>query len=345
MEMMMMLKQEYIVYMGSLPDDVVYSPTANHIILLQGVIQGSALSILAAFDDAISDGVEIITVSLRGDHAFDYHEDPIAIGAFHGLKKGVLTVNSAGNFGPFRGFISSGYTVNNFTLNKSSFPLMYGKKPLNNLCIGFGDNARSCLRSFLNSTLVKGKILLCDELPVTSIANVTCATYSKSGALDAPFVEPYPSLGLSLEDYTTVWIYYNSTSTIYYLEPPCLGPHVAGVAAYVKPFHHNWSPSAIKSSLMTTAWVMNNTQSSDSKFGYGARHVNLVEAIDPGLVYENSQEDYIKFLCGIGYTQDSIRSIIGDSNSTCPKVSNEPKDLNYPSFSHEGKIGSFTVDF
>lgn len=68
----------------------------------------------------------------------------------------------------------------------------------------------------MNSTLVKGKILLCDELPVTSIANVTCATYSKSGALDAPFVEPYPSLGLSLEDYTTVWIYYNSTRYEYY---------------------------------------------------------------------------------------------------------------------------------
>lgn len=29
-------------------------------------------------------------------------------------------------------------------------------------------------------------------------------------------------------------------------------PHVAGAAAYVKSFHTDWSPSAIKSSLMTT---------------------------------------------------------------------------------------------
>ena len=56
--------------------------------------------ILAAFDDAIADGVDIISLSVGGFFPRDYFEDPIAIGAFHSMKNGILTSNSAGNSGP-----------------------------------------------------------------------------------------------------------------------------------------------------------------------------------------------------------------------------------------------------
>lgn len=56
--------------------------------------------ILAGFDDAIADGVDIISVSLGLQFALQYWGDPIAIGSFHAMKNGILTSNSGGNAGP-----------------------------------------------------------------------------------------------------------------------------------------------------------------------------------------------------------------------------------------------------
>lgn len=56
--------------------------------------------ILAAFDDAIADGVDILSVSLGGG-PLPFFDDVIAIGSFHAMKKGILTANSAGNGGPY----------------------------------------------------------------------------------------------------------------------------------------------------------------------------------------------------------------------------------------------------
>lgn len=55
--------------------------------------------ILSAFDAAISDGVDVLSVSLGGIPA-KYFLDSIAIGSFHAVKKGITVVCSAGNSGP-----------------------------------------------------------------------------------------------------------------------------------------------------------------------------------------------------------------------------------------------------
>ncbi|KAG6480836.1 hypothetical protein ZIOFF_057424 [Zingiber officinale] len=57
--------------------------------------------ILAGFDDAISDGVDIISASISYPyHAHDYFDDAIAIGSFHAMANGILTSTAAGNSGP-----------------------------------------------------------------------------------------------------------------------------------------------------------------------------------------------------------------------------------------------------
>ena len=60
----------------------------------------SDADILAAFDDAIADGVDVISLSVGNLVPLDYFQDSIAIGAFHAMKHGVLTSNAAGNSGP-----------------------------------------------------------------------------------------------------------------------------------------------------------------------------------------------------------------------------------------------------
>lgn len=64
-------------------------------------------SVLAAFDDAIADGVDIISISIGLDAASDFDEDSSAIGSFHAMIKGILTVQAAGNKGPFPSTIIS----------------------------------------------------------------------------------------------------------------------------------------------------------------------------------------------------------------------------------------------
>lgn len=56
--------------------------------------------LLAAFDDAIKDGVDILSLSLGPDSPQgDYFNDAISIGSFHAASHGILVVSSVGNDG------------------------------------------------------------------------------------------------------------------------------------------------------------------------------------------------------------------------------------------------------
>ncbi|KAG5105891.1 hypothetical protein JHK82_042861 [Glycine max] len=65
--------------------------------------------ILAAFDDAIADGVDILSVSLGGSNDQNYFGDASSIGAFHAMKNGIVTLFAAGNSSPSPAFIDNLY--------------------------------------------------------------------------------------------------------------------------------------------------------------------------------------------------------------------------------------------
>ncbi|KAF8101486.1 hypothetical protein N665_0205s0076 [Sinapis alba] len=118
-------------------------------------------------------------------------------------------------------------------------------------------------------------------------------------------------------------------------------PHVSGLAALLKSVHPDWSPSAIRSALMTTAYntykdgkpiVDVATGEPSTPFGHGAGHVSPTTAINPGLVYDLTTVDYLGFLCALNYNSSLIK-IISRGNYTCDqRKTYSVADLNYPSF-------------
>ncbi|XP_059639216.1 cucumisin-like [Cornus florida] len=396
--------------------------------------QGCGLAdILAAFDDAIADGVDIISVSLGSFLPHQYFDDPIAIGSFHAMKKGILTSNSAGNSGPDpasvsnfapwtltvaasdidRNFVAqvvlgngqvlTGLSINSFDLNGTSYPLIWGGDAANYTVGANPDISKYCFDGAMNSYQVEGKIVFCETatdgsaillangvgtimadpfipdytsnypLPATVISTndgVKVLDYIRSTKnpvatilvgetwedIVAPVVVSFSSRGPSAispdilkpdltapgVDILAAWSPvsppsgFGDTRSVKYniisgTSMSC--PHASGAAAHVKAAHPDWSPAAIKSALMTTAYVMDPRKHEDLEFAYGSGHINPVAAVDPGLVFDASEADYVNFLCKQGYNTSTLRLVTGD-DSVCDGIElGRGWDLNYPSFS------------
>ncbi|XWS41808.1 hypothetical protein CRYUN_Cryun17cG0114700 [Craigia yunnanensis] len=64
----------------------------------------------------------------------------------------------------------------------------------------------------------------------------------------------------------------------------------------------------------------------------GAGHVDPVSALNPGLVYDLTVEDYLGFLCALNYTEFQIRALARRNFSCDASKKYRVTDLNYPSF-------------
>ncbi|CAN6689342.1 unnamed protein product [Malus baccata var. baccata] len=123
-------------------------------------------------------------------------------------------------------------------------------------------------------------------------------------------------------------------------------PHVAGLAALVKQKFPNFSPSAIASALSTTASLYDRNggpimaqrayafpdqnQSPATPFDMGSGFVNATAALNPGLIFDTSYDNYMSFLCGINGSAPVVLNYTGESCWTYNSTINGG-DLNLPS--------------
>ncbi|KAL6615861.1 hypothetical protein ACP70R_038131 [Stipagrostis hirtigluma subsp. patula] len=145
-------------------------------------------------------------------------------------------------------------------------------------------------------------------------------------------------------------------------------PHVSGIVGLLRTKYPSWSPAMIKSAVMTTASTGGNdytairdeTGASATPFGYGSGHVNPVQALDPGLVYDTTPVDYVNFLCSMGPIlplPDDLPPVVDQPPPvllplfdaagkpwTCSQgAAFRPEDLNYPSIAVPCLSGSTAV--
>ncbi|KAG8374137.1 hypothetical protein BUALT_Bualt11G0099600 [Buddleja alternifolia] len=200
------------------------------------------IDVLAAFDAAIADGVDIISVSLGGTPR-SFFEDSIAIGSFHALRKGIMTVCAAGNNGPYLSTVAnvapwvltvaastidrkfetdvelgngekfSGISINTFSPKKGLYPMTSGARAQNLSGDSLG-NASACDYGTLSQTKVKGKIVYClgagGDTVVHSLDGVG-VIMSNDEFADTAFPTVVPGTYVSIYDGQKIDKYINTT--------------------------------------------------------------------------------------------------------------------------------------
>ncbi|KAL5574814.1 hypothetical protein UlMin_016513 [Ulmus minor] len=215
--------------------------------------------ILAGFEMAIQDGVDVLSISL-GSLSADYFEDGIAIGSFHAVRNGIVVVCSAGNSGPAPGTVTNvapwiitvgastldrefqafvelpnglrlkGMSLSGALLERKLYPLISGTEA--RLSSVLAEEAMLCMKGTLDPKKVKGKILVClrgetarvdkgEQAILAGAAGMILCNDESNG--DELISDPHllPSSQITFTDGETVFKYINSTKNPQgYITPP-----------------------------------------------------------------------------------------------------------------------------
>ncbi|GJM99343.1 hypothetical protein PR202_ga16434 [Eleusine coracana subsp. coracana] len=321
----------------------------------------TSADILAAFDEAIHDG-----------NSGPYSETVINSAPW------IVTVAA--------GTIDRTFYANIILGNNSTYvgqTLYSGKHPSRSMRLVYAEDiasnnaddtdARSCTAGSLNSTLVKGNVVLCFQTRAQRSPSVAVETVKKgrgagvifaqfltkdiASSFDIPCVQPdiaAPGVNI-LAAWTPAASISSAIGPVNFkidsgTSMSC--PHISGVVALLKSMHPNWSPAAVKSALVTTANVHDQhgfeiiseaaPYSRANPFDYGGGHVDPNKAAHPGLVYDMGTSEYVRFLCSMGYNNSAISSMT-QQYATCQHTPKSQLNLNLPSITIPELRGKLTV--
>ncbi|CAI5975608.1 unnamed protein product, partial [Closterium sp. NIES-65] len=294
--------------------------------------------VFAAVDQAVADGVDVLTLSLDNTNKnadwdqFDkwnwtYFDDVPFIGA---LAAGVTVSFAVGDegrsfyrylYGPFPAidnfapyYISVGAsTVPQESLTSSSTTTAAAlESPANTT----GPSASTLLGTQLPTTISPAatSLPMVPEWSSTSpLAARGCTVCRPKKArpsntiLKPDIIAPGADI-LAAAPGTTVGE--TGSFSAYNNETAVAAAHVASVAALIIQQHLDWTPAQVMSAMMTTAGSTDNSNrmirnvngKPATLWQMGAGHVFPARALDPGLTYDAGEQDFRNFLAGMNFT-------------------------------------------
>nr|CAB3456143.1 unnamed protein product [Digitaria exilis] len=317
----------------------------------------SSEDILAAFDDAIADGVDVISASIGMVMPLDYPEDPLSVGAFHAMKRGVVTSVSAGNSGPILGTVSnvSPWTEHLQGKKYKGAVLLCGSGVLTSSSAMYSTGAEGAVMystqyddnttafSYALPTVIIPKddydhmmdyynksrhpmAIVKKSVTVKNTAAPTVAKFSSRGPNQVTYGVLKPDISAPGVDILAAWSPMASLSGDDVDERRVKYNIISGTSMSCP--HVTGAAAYVKSvhpswshaavlSALVTTATPMSSGDPEAELAYGAGQVNPMGARYPGLVYDASVEDYVDFLCAQGYNSTQLAAMTGSSSTAC----------------------------
>ncbi|CAI5955329.1 unnamed protein product [Closterium sp. NIES-65] len=308
-----------------------------------GNLYATSTDIFSAVDQAVADGVDVLSLSLGGASSTDTDFDDVPFISVNAA--GVFVAFAAGNEGRPSSAAASGYrTLCNF----APFYMTVGASSISRNDASISSTTAAAATA-ATETATTTTATAATVAPMESHSNTTASTVStlngaripasiSPAATAAPVVAYFSSTGpLDKPSSATPAAYPSNTILKPDIIAPGVGlwsaapdktvgsggwfvalsgtsmatPHIAGIAALIIQQRPDWTPSQIMSAMMTTARTTDtNNGAIQNEFGraatpweIGAGHVVPARVVNPRLTYNAGEQDFQNFLAGQNYNR------------------------------------------